>query len=304
MSPASTELIEHPPTKVWKLNNRTCPYCATEFSKILEPTLEHVIGRRFVPKGTLLNSPNLHLNACRPCNGDKSQLEDDISVISMHPDVTGRYPVDDPRLVAEVARKRKAKNRRTGRPVSEKEKPLIIKGNLHGAAITFSFESPPQVDEVRVYTLARYQIRAFLYRLTYRDEDQRGALLDQEFYGVAIARRADWGNPQFAWFQNKTKDWLTRLHIVTADGFFRVWIKRKSLTSNVWAWALEWNQNFRVVGFAGHPKDATPHFEAVPQLELDLYQQQGANWLRGRTEVSLAPENDKLFTFEEPTTPA
>jgi hypothetical protein len=262
------------------------------------------VGRRFVPKGTMVNVPNLHVQACKLCNGDKSDLEDDISVITMHPDSDGRLPIEDPRVRAEVARKSKTKNRRTGRPVAHPEDPLVMKGNLYGASIAFSFVAPPQVDENRLYTLARYHVRAFLYLLSYREETRIGRALDTEFYGVAAVRRADWGNPQVAWFERETKDWPLRFHMVTADGFYRVWIKRKSETSNVWAWAVEWNKNFRLVGFAGEKADAEPHFEAVPPLEMTVYHQEDKRWIRGRTEVPLTEEDDTLFDVDHIREPA
>lgn len=298
-------LVEHSPTKVLKLKNLNCAYCGALFSDDLPKSLEHVVGRRFVPTGTMENVPNLHVFACEKCNGEKSQLEDDISVITMHPDIDGRLPVEDPRVRAEVARKAKTKNRRTGKPVAVGEDPFVVKGNLYGAGITFTFVAPPQVDEMRLYTLARFQIRAFLYMLTFRDQTGMGHIVDTDFFGVVAVRNADWGNPQLKWFEEETKDWLPRFHMVTADGFYKVWIKRKSDTEPVWAWALEWNKNFRLAGFAGQGAAIEPHSDKVPGLDLVQYHQEGGNWLRGRTEVQLAEENDTLFHFPErdPPTP-
>ena len=42
-----------------------------------------MIGRRFVPKGKLNNQWNLIVRVCIKCNNKKSDLEDDISAISM-----------------------------------------------------------------------------------------------------------------------------------------------------------------------------------------------------------------------------
>src|SRR5689334_12269149 len=64
------------------LNNITCPYCGIDLVQ-QNAIKEHVVGRRFVPKGKLAHSWNLILQACRQCNEKKSDLEDDISAISL-----------------------------------------------------------------------------------------------------------------------------------------------------------------------------------------------------------------------------
>jgi hypothetical protein len=58
-------------------------------------TDEHVIGRRFVPKNTMFGQWNVILRACRECNTAKSELENDISAITMQPDASGQFAVDD-----------------------------------------------------------------------------------------------------------------------------------------------------------------------------------------------------------------
>ena len=88
-----------------------------------------------------------------------------------------------------------------------------------------------------------------------------------------------------------------------ADGFYRVWIKRKSVTSHVWAWAVEWNKNVRLVGFAWNESKIDPHFEAVPQLETTIHHQEGSRVTRGRTEVALKEEDDTLFNVFENAEP-
>lgn len=86
------------------LNNITCVYCNTLLDEA-ESTKEHTIGRRFVPKGTLARSWNLIVRACGECNGRKSDLEDDLSAVSMHPDSAGDHARDDEILVSEATRK-------------------------------------------------------------------------------------------------------------------------------------------------------------------------------------------------------
>ncbi len=144
------------------LKNENCPYCGTQFSISVPSEKEHAVGRRFVPKGTLNGQWNLIVRSCIPCNQDKAKLENDISAISMHPDATGQHVNSDSRLHAEANRKAlNAISHKTKKPIANGEEPLKVSGNLGAADITFTFVMPPQVDEDRIFALARYQVGAF-----------------------------------------------------------------------------------------------------------------------------------------------
>lgn len=94
------------------LDNIICPYCGREAEPNDPFTDEHVIGRRFVPKGSLAAGWSLIMKAHQSCNNQKSDLEDDISAITLLPDL-GK-PHDQPELSALAARKAAgALNRRT-----------------------------------------------------------------------------------------------------------------------------------------------------------------------------------------------
>ena len=103
------------------LKNVTCPYCAAA----LDPdtrTKEHVIGRRFVPKGSTENRWNLILRACSVCNNKKSDLEDDIAAITMYFHTTGLASTEDPTARAEAMRRGpKSGSRKTGKPVADSQ---------------------------------------------------------------------------------------------------------------------------------------------------------------------------------------
>jgi 5-methylcytosine-specific restriction endonuclease McrA len=106
-----------PANRVIRLDNISCPYCGSLFSE-KRTTVEHVIGRRFVPKATLNESWNLILRACSECNARKANLEDDISAITMAADISGRYAEEEAILRTEAERKGvKSLSRRTGKPV-------------------------------------------------------------------------------------------------------------------------------------------------------------------------------------------
>jgi hypothetical protein len=126
------------------LKNVTCPYCAAA----LDPetrTKEHVIGRRFVPKGSTENRWNLILWACSVCNNKKSDLEDDIAAITMYLHTTGLASTEDPTARAEAIRGGpKSGSRETGNPVADSHSSLNSPSQLGPVEMTFGFVAPPQ----------------------------------------------------------------------------------------------------------------------------------------------------------------
>ena len=78
-APLAAIVREYPGNRPIILHNVSCAYCGRHFKSKLPPTKEHVIGRRFVPRGSFDGQWNLILKACQQCNGEKADLEDDIS---------------------------------------------------------------------------------------------------------------------------------------------------------------------------------------------------------------------------------
>ncbi len=152
-----------------RLDNIRCVYCGKHLAKG-EETKEHLIGRRFVPKGKLNRQWNLLLNACSACsacNGRKADLENDISAITLQRHPMGeREPVDQS-LAAEAARKaERSFSRRTGRPVKDSAEHFVIKVPFGPAQLTFNMTAPPQVSSDRVFQLARMHIEGLFHWLT------------------------------------------------------------------------------------------------------------------------------------------
>src|SRR5271154_4986865 len=104
MSHANESLKDWPTDKPIILDNSTCVYCGTTLEAD-NTTREHVVGRKFVPKGTLDRQWSLIVQACRACNEAKADLEDDISAVTMQPDVLGRHASQDDLLIRESVRK-------------------------------------------------------------------------------------------------------------------------------------------------------------------------------------------------------
>ena len=220
-----------------RLRNTRCAYCNSEFVRPDEPQKEHVIGRLFVPRGALEQQWNLHVNSCHACNQKKSELENDISAISMlH---TGADTVSpDETLAIEANRKSSTTSRRTGRPVAQSFETFQVGGRLGPAEITFSLVGPPQVDEDRAFSLALYQIQAFHFFLTYDDEARSGYGWPGIFAPLGVDRRSDWGNIAMVAFSDLVSEWSLRLNAPTAKGYYRVLIKKHPVVA-LWSWALE-----------------------------------------------------------------
>jgi len=141
------------------LKNVTCPYCGIELTKETQ-SKEHVIGRRFVPKGTLNNCTNIRLFACTPCNNLKSDLEDDISAISLYNSLQHGSP--DVKLQQLVAHKAQmSRSRKTKKLIYDSHEHLQVSGKLFEIAdFNCQFLAPPQIDIQRAFKLATLHLQA------------------------------------------------------------------------------------------------------------------------------------------------
>lgn len=282
------ELRELPANKPIKLDNVTCVYCSTELSKV-KNNKEHVIARRFVPKGKLENQWNLIVRTCEVCNNKKSDLEDDISAISMQPDLHGSHVVDDESLVTDSIRRSKSFSRRTSKRVLDSKEELTLKAPFFGGSITFNLTSPPQIDPDRTFELARFHLTAFFYWLSYNEISKRGGYWIGIYFPIQATSKRDWGNSVNKEFMRLVIDWELRLKTEPADGYFKV-IIRKNPESACWSWALEWNKNYRVIGLFGN-KEAIENFNSLlgaPKVKV-------INNCTYKEEMPLSDEDDSLF---------
>lgn len=293
-------LAEFASNRAAVLRNVTCAYCGCLFEGEISPTKEHVIGRRFVPKGSLKAQWNLVLNVCEDCNRQKAMLEDDISAITMMPDAWGRYAVDDDRLREEVARKAvNSRSRRTGKAVAESQEKLAIDGSFGSLSFTVNFVGPAQVENARLFRLARFQFEAFVYFITYNAETRRGSFVSGVFCPLVAAQRLDWGAPHLRWFMDATCSWKARVHGIGADGFYKLMIRRNS-SAPVWSWATEWNHSYRVAGFAGEEAGIRSLLVTLPAQRMEIVRQTETERIRMRLETALPAEADDLFTVSPP----
>lgn len=278
-------------------DNETCPYCGTILGK--EFSKDHVIGRKFVPTGSLHRSWNIHVRSCRDCNNPiKSSLENDISAITLQPDAWGSFPSDDESLLGESIRKGSSMSQLTKQRVASSFVHQDIGFSLGQHLRTrFLFSGPPQLQPDRVFELARLQLHGFAYWMSYDQEKKRGKWLPGIYTPLHFSYRGDWGNPLMLSFMNLVASW-TGLVAVAADGFFKVAI-RQNPASTCWAWAFEWNKNLRVIGLHGDVASLQEIRSCMPSSSFS-FQGEGENdekpcQVRMRSEVPLQNSSDTMF---------
>lgn len=287
-----------PPRRLIRLKGRSCAYCGAPFGKTLAHTEEHVIGRNFVPKGSLAGMWNLVVYACKKCNDEKCDLENDISVISMLPALRLAPDQIDSVIGTEIRRKASgAISRRTGKPVIKSEENVRVSSQFGGAKISMNFLAPPQVDDARICELACFHVQGFFYEMTFDWSSRTGRFLSGDFHHWAGAPCSDWGNHKLKWFSEYVLNWLPCLRADGADGYFRIHM-RKHEDLAIMSWALEWNTGMRVVGFVG-ATDAIEHVISLcPIGTTGIVQDDGNERLVIREHVALSGEQDTLFGWQ------
>jgi len=111
-------------------------------------------------------------------------------------------------------------------------------------------------------------------------------------------RRRDWGNDQLRFFMDLTTEWESRVHSITAEGYFKLAIQ-KHPTEVVWSFAVEWNENYRIVGFFGETEELLRLKKRLPAMAMETIPGEGGNWVRYRLEVPLSDEDDILFLMPD-----
>ena len=204
-------------------------------------------------------------------------------------------------ILAKEAKRKGANSisRRTGKPVTESAEVVKVKLPFAtGVDIEFTLTSPPQIDSSRIYELARMQFMGFFSFLTYNRETKRGGYWLGGFFPMLEAAYSDWGNPVHRVFMDAVVDWEPRFIGNSADGFFKVIIRRHP-EAGCWSWGLEWNKNYRVVRFFGEQGVAQAVVNTFPLMEAETIAQRPNRYLKFRIETKLDEENDKLFFWKD-----
>lgn len=287
-------LISLPHNQPTRLRNVRCAYCNAEFVGN-EPEKEHVIGKNFVPKGSHQQWWNLHLNACHACNQIKSRLENDISAITMQQPFAAEGDFDEG-LALEAQRKGVATSQRTKNPVKDSAEEFQIRRQFgQGASITFGFTSPAQVDQNRLFQLARFQLAGFFYLMTYSEEAGLGRYWEGVYAPMDSVPRRDWGNAHITSFSKETAKWVVKFGgAPTSNGYFQALIKQNG-QQPLWCWAIEWNKQYRLYGFFGDEALIREVGETLAKNTMSPAVKDGDTTYRYRIEVPLQEGEDHFF---------
>jgi len=168
-----------------------------------------------------------------------------------------------------------------------------------GVSISVRLVAPPSAPSDHVEALAHLQIAGFFYWLTYDGNRQAGGYWPGRFHLINCAGTTDWGNPVQAAFAQTVSSWSPRLVIDTAQGFFKAAIRRDP-SVDCWGWAIEWNKNYRVIGFFGDESTIEANRARLPILESSSLSTSENGELRLRVERPLPQDDDVLFTMPPP----
>lgn len=284
--------------RVTQLKNKFCPFCGASLNESNGPTLEHVIGRRFIPKGFMDNEWNLILNACHKCNSFKGRLEDGVSAISMISFFDLEYDEDAKSDVVRKVRPRGATHPETRQPIIDSFPEFTVLGNVHGAKLSFGFIAPPQSRDAELH-LVLMQMQAISFLLLNYDS-QTGSPISDELEKASIMPiycirslfphslpKSDWGNPRAKGLIQMTREWAPWFICSTAKGHFRIEIRRMDQTL---FWAVEWNKNLRFLGIVCDPNSEDSIFDDLPNLNWHS----AGNGMGFRTETAIDGD-DYLF---------
>jgi hypothetical protein len=295
----SKKLHTLPHNRAILLDNLTCPYCGVELDSSND-TKEHVIGRKFVPKGKFNGYWNLIVRACGECNSKKSHLEDDISAITLANKLWFNSSDEKDDVVSEA--KRKAKN-----SFSNKTNKLVMKSQEEvnfeipiskKVTLKFNMVSPPQIESHRLYELAHFQLMAFVYYVSFDKQKRRGYYWPGGFYPLSDVQHGDWGNSLQKSFMTAVAEWEPRWIGNTADGFFKSIIRRHPC-AECWSWAIEWNKNYRIIGFFGDGNAAQEFVKSFEVPEIKTVRTSSSSHIKFRSDVPLEDEDDLMFGWDD-----
>jgi hypothetical protein len=196
--------------------------------------------------------------------------------------------------MVELSRRKAQKSisRSSGKQVAESSETLKLNAEMMpGVNFAFSLIAPAQLDSLRTRRLAYMHLQAFFYLITYDKKSGKGGFMPGIHAWVIESRRSDWGNRVLRSFAELTKSWTPRVIGTGAEGYFRIAIRRDPSGAEVWSFALEWNQSFRIAGFFGDPQTVPVYVKALPNMDMHRIGPE----LRFREEIALPPNEDTLF---------
>jgi hypothetical protein len=275
-------------------SNQWCLYCGSFLGEELkvESNKEHLIAREFVPKGSLGDKCfNFIFRACRVCNNRKANIERHISSTTMINSSARSVSQEIDQIAQNKAKKDFHPDNPGETVINSFGENKVNLGNI----MQFGFVSPPQVNQNYIKELALRHIQGIYSLITTKNPlicEESRLLPPKQLWFFAAYNEQDWGNPQILEVIERTKEWPCFCNIVTANGFFKVIMKRSS--DDGWFWALEWNKYLRVIGGISLENKPQQLFSMLPDLGWKDLGMQGNASTRVRSEIAL-DSIDELF---------
>lgn len=283
-------------------SNQYCLYCGSFVGDgaNIKSNKEHLIAREFVPSGTLEGgkSFNFIFRACEQCNTEKSNIERHISSVTIF-NSPSRYESGEINLLAIRKASKDYHPNKQGVLVQDAfDKHKLVFDENQNFKLSFDFVSPPQANLSYIKLLAFMHIQGIFSLITTinpLEASQTNLLSSKYFFFFGAFNNADWGNPQVLTAIERAKEWPCYANIDSANGFFKVIMRRNKGTDGEWFWALEWNKSYRVLGGIFHPEQTPTAFRDLPPLIWQELGVHGGKSTRRREEISINEEQDTLF---------
>lgn len=276
-------------------SNHWCLYCARYLADEEVPSdREHLIGRKFVPDGSLDGGKafNLIFRACKTCNAEKADVERHISSVTLFNSL-GR---DDP-AIDDIADRKASKDYhpiKKGKLVKDASSETSVGFTGPGIAMRFGLLGPPQLDPGMVKLLALRHVQGLFSLVTSKDpklKDGTRLLPASQWFFAEAFPHSDWGNPWIIELAKRVQSWTAPALVHTANGYFKAILRRGPKPEAPWFWALEWNKSYRVVGAIGKAGETPAILGELPPLEWKRLDET----TRYREEHPLDSESDLLF---------
>ena len=248
-------------------SNQFCLYCGAYVGggSITASNEEHLIGRRFVPKGTMENSFNFSFRCCVSCNGRKADIERHVSSFTLL-----SSPSLETNEIARLSAESKAYDDyhpETKVTMGDAIEQQSLEFEYGGATIKLGFTCRTPAASNYIPELAIYHIQGLFSLITSNGlpPDHNIQLISKDEIQVhKIYPHTDWGNPELVEIIRRAAllPVCTSLH--TGQGHFRACLRQSE--NGGWFWALEWNKSLRVVGSIYTVEEVTSLFMDLPEL--------------------------------------
>ena len=284
------------PTK----SNSRCVYCGrpTEGDASRETNKEHLIGRNFVPKGTLGGDGrfNFIFRSCKKCNSEKADIERHVSSLTLF---NSPACMDDPSAKKAAVRKANRDYHPAKRGVRVKDSSESFPLKCQYGPLTFNFicMPQPQLHRPHVVNLAFRHVQGLFAIVTAKSpkgENYR-VLRPSNFYFHNAYISNDWGNPHLVEVEKRTRKWEIVASVNTAERYFKAVLRKRSTKPEEWFWALEWNKQLRVIGALIDEGLSPRAFDDLPDQGWRKGGTSDGKEMAFRSETPLSSDDDNLF---------